>query len=274
MTLSSQFRALALIALLGALLFGCGDSGDDAGAGSDTSPTARTGQADPDVTYVVTGVTEKGEPRVLVPGSEIRLAFQDGRLGITAGCNSMSGAYRLEGTRLTVESLATTEMGCDQALMTQDAWVAGLFAEPVQLRTGNDAAIISGDVVLALTDREEASPDKPLTGTEWRLDSIGEGGADGAVSSIPQGVTASFTIGSDGAVEVFDGCNGGSGPVTVAGSTITWADRVQTLRGCSGASEEVARTVGEVLSGATTFTVEEKTLTITKGDRFLGFRAD
>lgn len=274
MTFSSQLRAVALIALFGVLVFGCGSDGEKAdGAGID-APSARTPSTTLDVTYVVTGATEKGAKRALAPGSEIRLAFSEGQLRITAGCNSMSGAYRLDGSRLSVESLATTEMGCDQPLMEQDAWVAGLFAEPVRLTTGNDAAIISGDVVLTLADREQVSPDKPLVGTTWVLDSIGSGGPDGAASSVPQGVEASFRIAEDGTVTVNDGCNGSGGTVEVEEATIVWSQRDTELKACLDPGvRDVEAAVSEVLAGRTSFTLDEKVLRVTKGDRFLGFRA-
>lgn len=260
--------ASLVFAVLGVVLLSCGDSG-----GADPGPA--DGSTTLDVTYVVTGVIERGEPRALVPGSEIRLRFDGDRLGITAGCNSMGGTYTLDGTRLTVADLATTEMGCAAPLMEQDTWVAALFAEPVQLTTGAEPTLISGDVVLTLADREQVSPDEPLVGTSWTLDSIGTGGADGAVSSVPEGVTASVNFEDDGSVRLFDGCNGGGGPVTVDGATITWGQIGFTLVGCSDPGVvEVSQAVHEVLTGSTTFTIEEKSLTITNGDRFLGFRSE
>lgn len=271
MKFPSQLRSIALIGLLGALLFGCGSTGKDGGPGGD--PYSAAPRQTLDRTYVVTGVTEDGKKRALVPGSEIRLSFKDGRLGITAGCNSMGASYRLEGTRLTVDGLATTEMGCDQPLMDQDTWVAGLFAGPVQFRTGDDAALISGDVVLALVDREQASPDKPLTRTIWVLDSIGTSGPDGAVSSVPSGVVGYVVFSGDSA-GLYDGCNEGSAPATVDGSEITFGDRTSTLRGCSGDGvEEVQQAFSDVLAGTAAFEIEENRLTLTNGDRTLGFRA-
>lgn len=262
-------RALPVAALL-LVVASCGDEGG-------TTPVTPVDTGPDGTTYVVTAVTEAGKPRPLVEGTEIRLRFDDGRLSITAGCNSMSGRYQLADGTLTVESLATTEMGCDPARMDQDTWVAGLFAAPVELRTGTDARLTSNDVVLTLVDREQVSPDQPLTGTKWLLDSIGTGGPDGAVSSIPAGVVAHLTI-ENASVSVYDGCNEGSGPVQVDPvqvdeGRIDFGDRVQTLRGCVDDRQAVANAVAEVLAGQTTFTIEEKSLRITRGDSSLGFRA-
>lgn len=266
MTLSSRF---GLVLLLGALVAGCGDTGDGAGPAGNGGGTAPIARSDLDATFVVTGVTEGGQKHALVPGSEIRFTFTDGRLQITAGCNSMSGAYRLEGSRLTVESLATTEMGCDKPLMDQDTWVAGLFSQPVQFSAGNDAAIISGDVVLALADREVVWPDQPLAETVWVLDAVGD---NDTVSSVGQVVA--YVVFHGGRVNVYDGCNEGSASAEVEGSRITFGDRTTTLRGCTGAAvETVQAAFSDVVRGTATFTIEEGTLRILNGGRSLGFRA-
>jgi heat shock protein HslJ len=261
-------RALPVAALL-LVVAGCGDDG--------TTPLTPVDGGLDGTTYVVTAVTDAGKPRPLVDGTEIRLRFDDAQLSITAGCNSMSGRYAFSDGTLSVESLATTEMGCDPARMDQDTWVAGLFAGPVELRTGADTRLTSGDVVLALADREQVSPDQPLTGTTWLLDSIGAGGPDGAVSSVPAGVVAHLTVEGDSA-SVYDGCNEGSGPVQVDAvqvgeGRIDFGDRVQTLRGCVDDRQIVANAIAEVLAGETTFVIEEKSLRITRGDSSLGFRA-
>lgn len=270
MTISWLARVAVLLAAAALVLSGCGDDG---GSGGDDG----TLRGDPDdslsgTTYVVTGVTEGGEPHTLVEGTEIRLRFDHGQLSITAGCNSMSGRYLLADGVLTVESLATTEMGCDPARMDQDTWVAGLFEGPVELTPGTEPSIVSGDTVLSLADREQVAPDRPLVGTPWLLDSIGAGGPDGTVSSVPAGVVAYLTF-EDGRVLVYDGCNEGSGPVQVDGDRIDFGDRVQTLRGCVDDREAVANAFAEVLAGETSFTIEETSLRITGGDSSLGFRA-
>lgn len=259
---------LALLPVLLVALAACGDQGKTDGG-------LKAGGDDLDgITYVVTGVTEDGRARPLVRDTEIRLRFADGQLGLSAGCNTMGGAYRLEGSSLTVEPLSMTEMGCDQPRMEQDAWVAGLFESPVQLTTGPDAAIISGGTVLSIADRETVSPDVPLVGTKWLLDTMIEGtGPDGAASSVPGDAVAYLEF-REGKAFVYDSCNRGSGPAEVTGDAIVFGDRAQTLRGCKGdGRDQVQRAFSEVLAGETTFTIEEKSLRITGGDRALGFRA-
>ncbi|MCZ4499231.1 MAG: hypothetical protein JWQ74_1784 [Marmoricola sp.] len=220
-------------------------------------------------TYVVTGVTAQGKPRALVDGSEVRISLHGARVVLTAGCNTMSGSYTLDGTRLTVTGLASTEMGCEARLMDQDTWVAGLFAKPVQLSTGTHPTIIAGSTVLSLADRRTVAPDKPLAGTKWLLDSRYD--AESA-SSVPAGIVAYLEL-VDGTVTVYDSCNGGSGPVRVQGATIVFEERVQNLRGCTADDGGVEKAFADVLAGTTTYAVTEDSLRITKGTSGLGFRA-
>ncbi|MFL6160416.1 MAG: META domain-containing protein [Marmoricola sp.] len=263
---TSRIRSGALagiVLVLGTLLTGCG-SHESVGLSADPAAPVVEGH-----TYVVTGVTSGGRPRQLVKGSQIRLHFDQGRIVVTAGCNTMSGHYTLDGSRLTVDDLATTEMGCDFTLMEQDSWVSSLFAKPVQLMTGDDAALISGGVVLLLAERESAAPDLPLASTRWVIDSIVDGDV---VSSVAHGAEGYLVVDGD-SVTVSDGCNTGSGPVRVTGRTIRFGALVMTTRPCPSTSSPLVSAVAEVLAGTATYEVDERSLTITRGSHGLGLHA-
>lgn len=254
-------RTTMLVVLLGGLA-ACGDQGGvKATSAGDASPA----------TYVVTGVTEKGTARDLVPGTEIRLRFEDGRLTLTAGCNTMIGTYDLDGSRLTVSALEMTEMGCDRARMDQDTWLGGLFARPVQFSPGPDGAIISGDTVLSIADREQVSPDRPLVGTKWLLDTVYQ---KETASSVPAGVSAYIVFEADGTVGFYDGCNEGGGPATIEDGRIGFGDLTSTLRGCTvDEVNRVADAFGRVVGGTVAYEIEENSLTLTRGAHGLGFKA-
>jgi heat shock protein HslJ len=220
-------------------------------------------------TFVVTGVTEKGVPKQLVEGTEIRLRFADGKLTLTAGCNTMSAGYTLDVSRLTVGPVQSTEMGCDRERMDQDGWLAKLFDRPVQISTGPDGAVVSGDTVLSIADRKTVSPDKPLIGTTWILDTVYDGDT---AASVPSTKHAWIRFGRHGQVHADDGLNDGSGPVSVTGDRVNFGDGLGwTLVGCTSGCP-----VGDfsgVLSGTARFTIEEDRLTLTQGAHGLGFHA-
>lgn len=60
--------------------------------------------------------------------------------------------------------------------------------------------------------------------------------------------TPSIRFNADGSVELDNGCNIGSGTYVVAGSTLTVANLVTTLRGCEPAATAVEGRIGAVLS--------------------------
>lgn len=253
-------RGTAALILL-VLLTGCGQQHQPAG-----QPTPGVGTK----TFVVTGVTVDGAPRALAKGSQIRLAFSGRRLTLTAGCNTMSGQYTLDGTRLIVSALSSTEMGCAQGLMDQDTWLAGLFAKPVQFTDGGSGAVISGRTVLAITERSNISPDRPLVGTTWLLETVY---AEQMAGSVPHGLVAWVVFHADGTVRISDGLNEASGAVRVAGDRVTFGDLAWTAVGCIRPATCSVGAVARVLSGTVTFAITEQHLTLTHGREGLGFRA-
>jgi heat shock protein HslJ len=88
----------------------------------------------------------------LVPGTHLRLTFQDGRLGASTGCNSISGPYSVTGGRLSwTEGPAMTEMGCAPERMDQDQWLVGLLTGGVDATLDGDAlTLTTGDVTIRL----------------------------------------------------------------------------------------------------------------------------
>jgi len=259
-------RAMVVLAVTAALS-GCGDEkADDDGASGDDG-SLLSGR-----TLVVTSIDNGGEPWGLARDSEARFTFDDTTMGITAGCNSLSGNYRLDGDRLIVDAIGGTEMGCPEQLMKQDAWLASLFEVPVTV--GQDPlTFTSGNVVLRLNDREDIHPDLPVDGTHWVLDGMIDGDA---VSSVPNGVEAWLEI-AEGAVTLNTGCNQGSGTVIVGDTTLTFGPLATTRKLCKftdNGGQEVGQTMLAVLDGETTYSITEHSLTITKGEQGLTFRVD
>lgn len=254
-------RAAAAAITLVATLAGCAQQADDA--------RPRSGAGGPSGEYVVTEITDSGKARALVSGSEIRLTFRDGQLGARAGCNHLSAAYEIDGDTLTAGPMAGTEMGCPEPLMEQDAWLTGLFADPVQL--GEDPlTITAGDVVLTLVPREQAAPDRPLAGTRWLLDGVVQ---DDAVSSVPGGPDVVLVL--TGTTATITGlCNGWSADVAVGDGAVTWTPGMRTLMACADeARNQLDTDLSALLTGRTAYEIEERTLRLTRGDNGLVFRA-
>lgn len=245
---------IAASMLLVASLTGCaGDAARDGAAGEHPAAPAALPQGR---TFVSTAVTAAGQPKPLVPGTTIRLRIPSpDRISVQAGCNTAEGTARIDGTTLVVDDLATTDMGCEQALQQQDEWIHGFFrARPTWDLTGTDLVLKNADLELTFTDRAGAEPARPLIDTKWSLNTVV--GAGGTASSVPAGVSATITFTADGRVTGNTGCNSFGGTATVTGTQITFGDLASTRRACVGAGGAVEADVLRVLAGTATYRIE------------------
>lgn len=209
----------------------------------------------------------------LVPGTELRLGFHSHELSFYAGCNHYSGPFRIEDGALHLNGLGSTEIGCSQELSAQDAWVAAqITAAPKIVLAGDELTLTTKDAKIVLVDREAASPDRPLIGTHW----IGNGIGDGqAVSFGPGGSATTLMFGEDGKADVFTSCQHGKGSFTSDATTISFGqDFSYDGAQCSNASlTEVDSQVTKVLDGSTvTYEIEEANLTVKHGQLLLLYR--
>ena len=206
----------------------------------------------------------------LVPGTRVTLTFKDdGSLGAGAGCNSMGGAYAIDGDRLTTGQMMTTEMGCAEPLMKQDAWLSTFLSDVTFTLEGDTLTLDDGTVTVTLLDQKVATPDQPIEGTLWVVDGIVTGEA---VSSVPTGVTASLRI-VDGQAEVRFGCNTGGGPVEVTPDTLTFGPMISTKMACEPDAMAMETTVAAVLQGTVPYSIDANTLTLDAGASGLILRA-
>ena len=258
MTATKILHRLLVLPLAALTVAACGQAPDDARANGTLAdePWGRT--------FLSTGVTEDGNPRPLVEGTQIRLTFDEDKsgFGAHAGCNSMGGTARVEDGHLLVGDLATTEMGCDEPRHAQDEWLARfLGGRPALTLNGPDMVLAGGGTEIRLSDREVADPDRPLRGTRWVVDGLISGDA---VSSVPQGAEA-FIVFSESEQNGFGGntgCNGMGGKAVVAESTIDFAEVITTKMFCEGERGDLERAVIEVLDGEVAYKVEADRLTL------------
>jgi len=249
---------LAALAVATSTLAACGQAPDEARSNG-TVADEPWGRA-----FLSTGVTEDGNPRPLVEGTQIRLHFnEDGSgFGASAGCNSMGGTARIEDGQLVVGDLATTEMGCDEARHAQDEWLADfLTGRPAMTLTGPDMVLSGGGTEIRLSDREVADPDRPLRGTKWVVDGVISGDA---VSSVPQG-TEAFIVFSETEEDGFGGntgCNGMGGKAVVTEASIEFSEVITTKMFCEDDRGDLERAVIEVLDGEVTYQIEADRLTL------------
>jgi heat shock protein HslJ len=121
---------------------------------------------------------------------------------------------------------------------------------------------------MTLLDREVADPDLPLTGTTWTVISIISGDA---VSTVPDGATATFEFADDGTVSVNTGCNTGSGRYELDGTTLRFVDVAVTEMACGGPGGQLESFVLSILGAdGLEITIEAGSLTMMTGTDGLG----
>lgn len=246
---------LPLLAASALALAACGSdsSSTDPGTGASDSSNDSPGLDGHD--FLSTEV----EGQTLVDGTEIRLEFADGSIRANVGCNSMGGDYVLEGQTLMVGPFVSTEMGCDQALMDQDIWLANFLASSPTVSLDDDLLTLKGDgTTIKMLDLESADPDRPIEGTLWIVDGIV---ADETVSSIPGDATASITIVA-GEATIETGCNNAGGSVEVTGTTLTFGPMPMTLMACPPAETELESAVLAVFDGEVDYEIEADRLSL------------
>ncbi len=223
-------------------------------------------------TFLATALAEHGQTRPLVPGSELRLAFEDGNLHAYAGCNHLSGGARFDGDRLTVAPAASTQMFCGPPLQEQEAWLTRFLAAGPTCRLDGDELVLStGDAEIHLTDRRTAQPNRPVRGTRWVVDGIVDGDS---VTSVPAGAQAYLTIRDDGRIDGFTGCNQFGGTATDQDGQVAFAEVFATRMACAEEIGRLESAVLSVLDGAVDAHVDGDRLTLTHpGGRGLRLRA-
>lgn len=213
---------------------------------------------------------------VLVPGTEISLAFTDTGIAADAGCNTMFGtATWADGTlRVDGDTLGATEMMCDEPLMAQDSWLGSLLSGGPPL-TLEGASLTVGDATAGVTLTERN--DLPLAETDWTLTTLVTGDT---ASSLPVGVKAGIRLLPEDATLTFaGGCNTGSAHLLVHGDwgragALTVTDAVMTLMACAGEVMAVESHLLDVLDGDVEYRIDGTTLTLTRGDLGLVLTAD
>jgi heat shock protein HslJ len=242
--------------------------------GSENNPSDPTGPADLDGrTFLSTDVTVDGEPKALADKTMIRLSFLGETISANAGCNSMSGTATIEDGVLGLDGgLAMTEMGCDQERMDQDQWLSDLLgSKPTVDIAGDELTLTAQAVVISLVDEEVADPDRSLTGTGWKLDTIIDGDV---ASSVPAGVTSTIRFTGGGEVGVSLGCNSGGGKYTVDSDIITFGPMGTTQIGCTREAADVEGAVLAVLNDPVQYTLDGASLTLSNETQGLIYHAD
>jgi len=208
-------------------------------------------------TFLSQSVTVAGEPRPLLAGTQVTLAFQDdGFFWATAGCNRHGGRVVIERDRIRLDNGFMTAAGCGKERGEQDQWLSDVLDGDLgYVLDGPSLRFTSNETTIELLDSEVADPDRPLQGTRWRLEAM-----INRSTRPTQGVVATIVF-DGGRVEVtIEGCNDATGHVTITSNEIRVDALVNTDRACGRAEATVQTAITTVLDGTIHYSIDAAVL--------------
>ncbi|WP_208301323.1 META domain-containing protein [Mycobacterium sp. DL440] len=202
-----------------------------------------------------------------IPGNgPLTVSFDGNRIRTFAGCNHGSGTADLSGGRIAATQLALTMMACPPPVGDSDAWVSKFFdATPTWSLAGDDLTLRTDATTVTLRDKKVVDPDRPLTGTTWRVTSLMSAQAVTTSVALEQS-KPTLTIGDDGAVSGSTGCNRISGHATVSGSSIEFDPLATTRMACAPEVGKVEQAVLRALKGTVQTSIDGDELKLSGAD--------
>jgi heat shock protein HslJ len=200
-------------------------------------------------------------------GAVVSLRLEDGVASGSAGCNSYTGSYSIDGTSIAFAGFAQTQMACDEPLMTLDQAYLAALASVDAFQASGDALVLTGSgLALSYGQLSQAA----LTGTTWTLDSIASGSAVSSAS-----VPADIVFLDDGTVSGSTGCNRFSGTYQADGVALTFSPLMTTKMACDDAANAQELAVLAGLAATTAYAIDGSTLSLVDaaGSLVLGYRA-
>jgi heat shock protein HslJ len=219
--------------------------------------------------WALAGGTAGGADLPLPLGAGATLEVDGQDLRGVAFCNQWFSSYRLDGSSISVDGLGSTEMACEEDVMTaESAYLAALGAVDT-VAASDDALLLTGDGIELRFTPVAPVPGSPLEGTRWVLETVIEGQA--ASSTVH---TAVLVLDADRTAEATTGCRTITGTWLVEAGALVVDDLITDGSPCP---PEVARQdahVTAVLQSGPTVGIGEDQLTLTTDDgRGLVYRA-
>jgi heat shock protein HslJ len=264
-----------LVLVLVSVVTSCSDGPDDRSESSTDTTAQSPASAAPGTVGDLDGtryVSTAVQGHELVEGTDVELSFGDGVMTISAGCNTIFGAYEVESDTLRWSGRpASTLKGCADDLEAQDRWLTTLLADGATVSTdGSRLTLTAGDVTVELS----AQSSTDLTGVLGRTWTLVETIAGGVTSGLPRGINRPFlSVRGDGLARLNTGCNVGRTTVRVDGDQLVFGHATITRRACQGAARSVEETLLALVDEGRTDEVEVRDglLIVTRDQRGLVF---
>ena len=262
MALARPVAAVSAVLLLAA----CANSSDSTSTPTSNGPAA-SAAAPADLSgskWMLESFDASGTQTPASTESAGTLAFADGgALAGSTGCNQFTGAYKQDGSSLTIKPGATTMKACVGDLGTQDTAVLADLAKVASFTQTASALTLldsSGATLLVYAPGLTS-----LAGTSWTATGINNG--KNAVESNAQTETVTAEFGEDGKVTGSGGCNTYSATYTTTDPDgITFGPVVSTKMACADEANAVEQQYFAALEAVTTYSIDGTTLTLRDAD--------
>lgn len=251
--------AIATIAAVAATLTACGEESSEPNTSASAAPTLV------DTSWALTAYTPDGEtePSPVPDGVAVTATFGEDRVTGSGGCNTYNATYSVTGFSITIETLASTLIGCEGESADIEATYFRALEESASFSVVGDTLMLSDadERTLLTFDR---TADVPLTDTAWVATGINNG-KNAATSLLPD-TTVTATFGKDETVTGGSGCNTYNAPYTTDGDSITIGGLLSTEMACG--ADVMAQEVEyrAALGRVTNYEIEGESLRLTDKD--------
>jgi heat shock protein HslJ len=129
-----------------------------AGCGGVTAQ-APAGQT-PNGTYEVIDIAGASRPAATgADAAQIKLTFAAGTLTAATGCNTLTGRTSVDGERLTVSQLSTTDLPCAEPYVAVQQWLVAFFGDkPTVAFDENLLTLVTAKTTIRLRPAAPAAP--------------------------------------------------------------------------------------------------------------------
>ncbi len=217
---------------------------------------------------LVSGTGPAGDVPI-VDGWPITLTFDTTRLGGAAACNGYSADYSLDGSRLTIDALSTTQTACDGAVTASEAAFLAAITDTDTLVARGDDLILVGPATELLFRPDRPVPTAELVGPRWLLETLVQGDTSSPVRGNPAtllldpdivaGSEPIISFQADGAVSGNLSCNSFRADAAFNNNRFAVAALVQTYRSCvEPGVMDAELAFGTALSGVSEFAIESE----------------
>jgi len=211
-------RAIVSLAMIPAVLV----------AGCSLLAGGGTGGTIDGVRWILTSYDSNRTSTPVPAGVTVDATFADGTVSGSGGCNSYSGPYEIDGSKITIGLIQSTLMLCEGPDGdVETAYLAALPTAASFTATADTLTLFNGSGTAILTYK--AGPSNPLIGA-WTVTGYNDGAS--AVVSPAAGTELTATFGADGIVSGSSGCNTYNGSYTLTGETLAIGPLGTTRMAC------------------------------------------